>query len=49
MKKNYIKPFVEMIEFQPKDMIMDDVNIPGIGGGITESIPTGEEWEDPWA
>lgn len=47
MKKNYIKPFVEMIEFHPSEKIMD-VGDPGIGGpGFgNESVPDDFDWDD---
>ena len=44
MKKEYIKPMIEMIDFQAKDAIMTDdenekVYGPGMGGNVEESLP----------
>ena len=50
MKKSYVKPCAEIIEFQPEDEIMDEIGLPGVGGsgGVTESIPSGPV-VDPFA
>jgi hypothetical protein len=38
MKKEYVKPLVELVEFQPEDSLMDDLTVeestPGIGEGV---------------
>ena len=44
MKKEYIKPMIEMIDFQVKDAIMTEdenerVYIPGVGDNADESLP----------
>ena len=41
MKRSYIKPFAEIIEFQPKEVIMD-INLDDEDFGFTESVP--DEW-----
>ena len=46
MKKEYIKPTAEIIDFQAKDTIMGDVDLggdgPGLGGGSGSGL-WGEE------
>jgi len=44
MKREYVRPMVEFIDFQSKDAIMVDVdeNIPGVGGGAGSGL-WGEE------
>lgn len=42
MKKSYIKPFAEIIEFQPKEVIMDIDLDDDEDFGFTESVP--DEW-----
>ena len=43
MKKSYVKPFAEIIQFQPKESIMDDVDLGEDDDfGFTESVP--DEW-----
>ena len=43
MKKSYVKPFAEIIKFQPEESIMDDVDLGEDDDiGFQESVP--DEW-----
>ena len=42
MKKSYVKPFAEIIQFRPKESIMDYDLGDDEDFGFTESVP--DEW-----
>ena len=47
MKKTYIKPFAEMVEFETKESILADVDI-DIGGGDSGNGNISGGYDDDW-